>query len=146
MPYTRKNAPSLTQTDLKVKRLIEHRPATVADIAHILQMTTAQVKAVLEKLEQANAVFHIQVRDRQENGAPVRRNYYLPNRLVEPNELSTYLRQIKRAFNEVLPTLKGEVNQQTKLMQEVDKLFNLLYTGLAAHANRRKDSDDDPTD
>lgn len=136
MPNPRKKAPTLNTQDLSIKRLIEFHPCTIADISNILQLTSNQVRASLEKLTHParNDVFPITYVN--ETG---RRNIYFPNVLYDPSEIKFSRYAVKRGFTDGIGQMES-IEDKVKLLVALDNHFKVVYTGLAAAANRRKDN------
>lgn len=133
MPNPRKNPPTLTTTDLSVKRLIEFHPATVADITHVLQMTTAQVRASIEKLEARNEVLKHPYID---SGG--KRNIYYPKQAIDRNHIRGHFKAIRRLVSEGWD-MADTPEDKVSLMVVLDRSFKIVYNGLAGLANMRKD-------
>lgn len=129
-----KQAPILTDHDLRVKRLIEHKAASVAEIAHALLMTSAQVRASIEKLThpQRNEVFPVMMTTKEG-----RHNVYFPATALDRNEVRNALRTVRLNLTDTWDEMDS-MDERVQLMLALDIYYKNLYNGLAGLANARK--------
>ena len=130
-----KSTSILNEKDLSIKRLIEIHPATVADIAHVLQLTSQQVRASLEKLVQRNDVFPVLHTDKTG-----RRNIYFA---YSVDTLET-IRSEHKHLRDWLGNRWVEaetLDDKLVLLHRLDKAFSTLYNGAATQLYRRRVSE-----